>query len=47
MGMERVLLAIESQNLLPQFDNSIDVFVVCPGSANFTLAFKEAIALRP
>ena len=46
MGMERVLLAIESQNLLPQFDNSIDVFVVCPGSANFTLAFKEAIALR-
>ena len=46
MGMERVLLAIESQNLLPQFDNSIDVFVVCPGSVNFTLAFKEAIALR-
>ena len=46
IGMERVLLAIESQNLLPQFDNSIDVFVVCPGSANFTLAFKEAIALR-
>lgn len=46
MGMERVLLAIESQNLLPQFDHSIDVFVVCLGQENFTLAFKEAIALR-
>ena len=41
MGMERVLLAIESQNLLPQFDNSIDVFVVCPGSANFTIALRR------
>ena len=41
MGMERVLLAIESQNLLPQFDNSIDVFVVCPGSANFTLLLRK------
>ncbi len=46
MGMERVLLAIESQNLLPQFNYGIDVFVVCPVKENFTRAFKEAISLR-
>ena len=50
-GLKELLTAagvdyVVDHNLLPQFDNSIDVFVVCPGSANFTLAFKEAIALR-
>ena len=46
MGMERVLLALEKQNLLPEFDESIDAYVVCPKKENFTLAFKTAIDLR-
>ena len=46
MGMERVLLALESQNLLPAADESMDVFVVCPKQDNFTVAFKTAIELR-
>lgn len=46
MGMERVLLALESQNLLPAFDEAMDVYVVCPKVENFTLAFKTAIELR-
>ena len=46
MGMERVLLALESQNLLPAADDSMDVFIVCPKQENFTLAFKTAIELR-
>ena len=46
MGMERVLLALESQNLLPKFDDSIDAYIVCPKKENFTLAFKTAIDLR-
>jgi histidyl-tRNA synthetase len=46
MGMERVLLALESQNLLPAADDSMDVFVVCPKQDNFTVAFKTAIELR-
>jgi histidyl-tRNA synthetase len=46
MGMERVLLALESQNLLPAADDSMDVFVVCPKQENFTIAFKTAIELR-
>ena len=40
MGMERVLLALEKQNLLPEFDESIDAYVVCPKQENFALAFK-------
>jgi histidyl-tRNA synthetase len=46
MGMERVLLALESQNLLPAADDSMDIFVVCPKQDNFTVAFKTAIELR-
>ncbi len=46
MGMERVLLALVKQNLLPQFDESIDVYVVCPRQEAFTMAFKTAIELR-
>lgn len=46
MGMERVLLALESQNLLPAADDAMDVFVVCPKKENFTIAFKTAIELR-
>ncbi len=46
MGMERVLLALEKQNLLPAFDDSIDVYVVCPKKENFAQAFKTVIQLR-
>jgi len=46
MGMERVLLALEKQNLLPSFDEGIDAFVVCPKKENFTLAFKTVMELR-
>ena len=30
MGMERILLALESQNLLPEHKDGIDAFIVCP-----------------
>ena len=33
-------------NLLPEFDESIDAYVVCPKQENFALAFKTAIELR-
>ncbi len=46
MGMERVLLALENQQLLPQQANAPDVFVVCQGEAAFTAAFKAVIELR-
>ena len=46
MGMERILLALESQNLLPEHKDGIDAFIVCPNQDNFELAFKTAIALR-
>ena len=46
MGMERVLLALESQGLLPAFDESIDAYIVCPKKENFTVAFKTGIELR-
>lgn len=46
MGMERVLLALESQNLLPQEQGSIDVFAVCPQQEIFPDVFKTVINLR-
>lgn len=46
MGMERVLLALESQNLLPQEQESIDVFAVCPQQEIFPDVFKTVINLR-
>ncbi|MEG1346169.1 MAG: His/Gly/Thr/Pro-type tRNA ligase C-terminal domain-containing protein, partial [Acidaminococcaceae bacterium] len=46
MGMERVLLALEKQNLLPVMTPSIDVFLVAPAAAQLPLAFKTALELR-
>lgn len=41
MGMERILLALEKQNLLHPIDNSIDVFIATSGNE----AGREALAL--
>lgn len=46
MGMERVLLALESQNLLPEFNSSVDIFVISFSGKTLPLAFKEVIKLR-
>jgi histidyl-tRNA synthetase len=46
MGMERVLLALEKQNLLPEAKAGLDVFVVVSGEDNLTLAFKTVSILR-
>lgn len=46
MGMERVLLALEKQNLVPEFAEGIDAFVVCPSKELASLAFSKVIALR-
>jgi histidyl-tRNA synthetase len=46
MGMERVLLALEKQNLLPQGKNALDVFIVVSNTINLPLAFKIISVLR-
>lgn len=46
MGMERVLLALEKQELLPKFDEGIDVYIVCQSRDFFPTAFKTAYELR-
>ena len=46
MGMERVLLALESQNLLPDVQETMDVFAVCPNQEYFPTVFKTVIDLR-
>ncbi len=46
MGMERLLLALEKQKLLPEFDENIDVFVVCPKEETFKTAFATVNNLR-
>lgn len=46
MGMERVLLALESQNLLPDVQEAMDVFAVCPNQEYFPIVFKTVIDLR-
>lgn len=46
MGMERVLLALESQNLLPDVQEAMDVFAVCPNQEYFPTVFKTVIDLR-
>lgn len=46
MGMERVLLALESQNLLPQFNTGMDIFAVCPNKDLFSSVFKAVAELR-
>ena len=46
MGMERVILALESQNLLPAVDDTIDVFAVAPKPEAAALAFTTVEKLR-
>lgn len=46
MGMERVLLALESQNLLPDVQEAMDVFAVCPNQEYFPTVFKTVSDLR-
>ena len=46
MGMERVLLALEKQNLLPEFGHGIDAYIISPNKELNLLAFKEVITLR-
>jgi histidyl-tRNA synthetase len=46
MGMERVILALESQNLLPAADDTIDVFAVAPKPEAAALAFTTVEKLR-
>ena len=46
MGMERVILALESQNLLPASDETIDVFAVAPKPEAAALAFTTVEKLR-
>ena len=46
MGMERVILALESQNLLPAEENAIDVFAVAPKPEAAALAFTIVEKLR-
>lgn len=46
MGMERVLLALESQGLLPEVNTGMDIFAVCPNQALFTSVFKAVADLR-
>lgn len=45
-GLERVLLALEKQNLLPEMDNSTDAFVVALGEAAQPVAFRLLTELR-
>ena len=46
MGMERVLLALEKQNLLPESTDNMDVFAIVPDAKNLPLAFKTIVELR-
>ena len=45
-GLERILVALELQNLIPKFDNKIDVFIVAVGNEAESCAFKLMIKLR-
>ena len=45
-GMERILLALELQNLLPAQDKKITAYIVAGGSAAETYAFKLLTDLR-
>ena len=42
-GLERVLLALEKQNLLPEMDNKTDAFVVALGDVAQGAAFKRSM----
>lgn len=46
IGMERILLALEKQNLLPVVVNKIDIFVAPIGKATQGMAFKLLCDLR-
>ena len=46
MGMERVILALQSQNLLPEKDDGIDVFAIAPKAEAAALAFTTVEQLR-
>lgn len=46
MGMERVLLALEKQNLLPEPMDHLDVFAVVPDGKDLPLAFSLVTKLR-
>lgn len=45
-GLERLLLALESQNLLPEKDRSVDAYVVALGEAAQAEGFKLLNSLR-
>lgn len=46
MGLERVILALESQNLLPETAYGLDVYAVAPRPEVFRAAFKAVEELR-
>lgn len=46
IGLERVLLALEKQNLLPESSNAIDLYLAPMGAEAQTLAFKLLTELR-
>ncbi len=46
MGMERVLLALDKQNLLPDTALALDAFVVVPNAQHLPVAFQTVSALR-
>ena len=46
VGLERVLLALEQQKLLPEMSDAVDVFVVALGEAAQTAAFQLLMELR-
>lgn len=46
MGMERVLLALEKQNLLPESSDTLDVYAIVPDQKDMAVAFKTVNVLR-
>jgi len=46
MGMERLILALDSQALLPRANEELDVYAVAQGGENFTRSFTAVQQLR-
>lgn len=46
MGFERILLALEKQKSLAEFEDYCDVYIVSPKGAHIDLVFKMAMKLR-
>ncbi len=46
IGLERILLALEKQNLLPSSVDAVDVFAVIPDEGGVADAFRTVTALR-